>query len=91
MTSALVSGKWSVSRHGNFTPRKGYLLNRRLAEPQSRCGRCGKEINLALPGIEFGPFILWPVAISTELSLLINNNNNNNTLYYSHLGEKNFT
>jgi hypothetical protein len=46
--------KWVL----RFTPLQLYLqypLNRRLDGPQSRSGRCGKETNLALPGIEPGP------------------------------------
>jgi hypothetical protein len=45
-----------------------HLLDRRLAGPQSRSGRCGKEIQLTLPGIEIGPSSPEPVAILTELS-----------------------
>jgi hypothetical protein len=34
-----------------------YPLDRRLGGPQNWSGRCGEEKNLALPGIETGPFI----------------------------------
>jgi hypothetical protein len=54
---------------GGKNPR--YLLDIRLGGPQSLSGRCGEEKNLALPGIEAGPSSQSPVAIPTELSLLL--------------------
>jgi hypothetical protein len=64
LTSALVGGEWSASRHGRFTHRKRvpfYPLDRRLGGPQSRSGRSGEEKNSQpLPGLE--PPVIQPVA-----------------------------
>jgi hypothetical protein len=62
-TSALVGVEWSSSRPGRFIPRE-IGPGRRLGGPQNQSGRCGKEKNLTMPGIE-------PVAIPTELSRLL--------------------
>jgi hypothetical protein len=40
---------------------------------QNRSGRCGKQKNLALPGIESGSSNPYPVTIPTELSRFILN------------------
>jgi hypothetical protein len=49
-----------------------YPLDRRLGESQNRSGGCGEEKNLALPGIEPGPFSLYPiVALIVEWSYIL--------------------
>jgi hypothetical protein len=48
LTSALIEGEWSASRHGRFTAlgkSLRYLLDRRLGGPQRQCGRRGEEKN----------------------------------------------
>jgi hypothetical protein len=49
LISALDGGEWLASR-----PR--YPLDRTLSGPQSRSGPLGEEKNLALSGIELGPY-----------------------------------
>jgi hypothetical protein len=52
LTPALDGGEWLASRFCRFTPGKElrYPLDRRLAGPQSRSGRCGLEKNISLYG-----------------------------------------
>jgi hypothetical protein len=45
-----------------------YPLDMRLVGPQNPSECCGKEKNLALPGIELGPSRPWPVVLPIELS-----------------------
>jgi hypothetical protein len=60
----------------SYTPWPLYLrgtsplcpLYRRLAGPQSRCGRCGVQKIFPLPAVEPRPSIPWPVTVRTSLS-----------------------
>jgi hypothetical protein len=69
LTFALHGGEWPASRPCRFNHR--YPLGRRLGGPQSRSGRCGEEKNLALSVIEPWPSNPYPIAIPTEVSLLL--------------------
>jgi hypothetical protein len=57
LTSALDGGEWSASRPCRFSSGKGprYQLERGLGGAQNRSECCGEE-NLAVPGIEPGPY-----------------------------------
>jgi hypothetical protein len=48
-----------------------YPLNKKLVGPQSRSGRCGKEKNLAVPGIEPGPSLFRLSYLDSILKLFL--------------------